>query len=62
MSGFDDLKTRIKARGRPKSLDGFINLLKAFSYSEEQVFIASQRMIAEGRLSDNLEAAIDQAM
>jgi DNA-binding transcriptional regulator PaaX len=62
MSGFDDLKTRIKARGRPKSPDGFINLLKAFSYSEEQVFIASQRMIAEGRLSDNLEAAIDQAM
>lgn len=59
---FEDLKSRIKARGKPTSPEGFLNLMKAFTGAEEMALITTQRMIAEGNLSDTLEASVKLAM
>jgi hypothetical protein len=59
---FSDLKNRIRAMGRPKSSEGYRNLLNAFTAKEKQILLTTQLMIAHGHLSGELEESVEQAM
>ena len=59
---FSDLKNRIRAMGRPKSPEGYRNLLNAFTPKEKQILLVTQLIIAHGHLSGELEESVEQAM